>query len=394
MSKTYYTILTGKSVSAIATFFLFGGDFQGIIKKIFIPKAGQLKEEIPMHGFIRYNNITYDEVIVRISKNTKVFPYIEHCEINIHGSIGILTALQTLFTTLEIKEVTPPAILLKALQERKIKYYEFELFNELFKTSSLKYTTLLLEEQKNPFLKTLSKNINDIDYLKKLTDQLLSKYAVIRKFKKPIKVAIFGGPNAGKSTLFNCLCNSQRAITSNLPGTTTDYISHIIYYKDFAIELIDTAGLWESDDFVNLKAKEITKKLWKNTNMYKLVIFSYDAPIPCELINSISCHPENILLVENKIDLQKPATLNNLNLPTIKISAHQKLNIDILFENIKKMIGLEQFENLSNPIIFTQRQKILLTKLIKAIENQEISKVKTIIGELENGKRIPSCKAS
>ncbi len=385
--KTFFSLVTGNSVSAIATFILFGNKYLEILKKIFISKGSQKQSlgDFINYGLIKVNDIVYDEVIVKNHQNATLFPYFPHCEINIHGSIGIINALRELFKSMDLYELNKMGLIQYALKNGYINYIDKELYHELYHTQSQKYTSLLLEEKKKPFLNYIKSNIDNTVFLTEFLQSLLDKYIILKRFKKPIKVGIFGAVNAGKSTLFNCLTNTQRAITSSLAATTRDYISHIVCFKEYSIKFLDTAGIWKSNDFINLKAKEVTKKLWNTKNILKVIVFSYDAPIPREFIKTLE--QQNSILVYNKIDIEKFGTPSKLNQEKIiQISALKNINIAMVHEEIEKKIKLDEFLNLTNPIIFTRRQQILIQKMLNLLNNNEKSKLKLVIEEIEKGK--------
>lgn len=396
MGNIYYSCVSGEGVSAIATFILFGEHFEieKIIKKIFIPKNSKnnpftIQYEKINYGILKFNSTIYDEVILTLFKESENFPYIEHCEINVHGSIGIVTAIKELFKILGIVEITKIGLCQYLFKNGKINYLEKEIYLEIFKAHSQKYIQLLEEEQRLSFVDIIKKEISCVSRTKEIICELISKYQYIKRFKKPIKVGIFGSTNTGKSTLFNCLTATQRALVSSTPKTTRDYISEVVNFRDFAIEFIDTAGFFESGDFIDTKAKEITKKIWEKQDIIKLVVFSYDAPLPAELIkafnNNNSTFNEKVIFVNNKIDLESvcPDVFNFNNL--VKVSALKNINIDLLMAQIKKVIGLANFLNLTNPIVFTPRQYLLLNRMLQSLDNKENAKLELLLDEIQYG---------
>ncbi len=393
VENTYYSLVSGHGISAIGTFILFGEHFKEVINKIFTPKNPLKKIDLDNYekinfGLLKFNDIIYDEVVLKIHKESQRFPYIAHCEINTHGSIGIIKAIKQLFLSLGINEISRTGMLLYLLKNKKLNYLEKEIYFELFKTMSAKYTELLEKEKEKSFLEVIKKAINDKVRVREIAEDLIHKYIIISRFKKPIKVGIFGAPNAGKSTLFNCLTATNRAIVSPQRGTTRDYLVHTVILKDFTIEFIDTAGIFESDDFIDTKAREITKKLWHRHDITKIVIFSYDAPQPKELSYNIQGQAidKKPILVYNKIDVKSlsHSTCNLYN--PVQISALKNIGIDSLMEEIKKKIGLADFQNLTNPIIFTKRQYILTNRILQILNNNEDSKLELLIKEIENGR--------
>lgn len=394
MNNLYYSHISTMAVSAITTFILFGdsNSLKKILSKIFIPKNRKdsgpfsFKVGVINHGILKYDGTIYDEVILTLHQESKYFPYIEHCTINAHGSIGIIRALKQLFEKLGAKEVTTCGLLEYLFKNHKINYLEKELFIEMFKTTSFKYLHLLEEEKRMNFLEIIKSNIQNLEEGKKVIEELIEKYKVILRFKKPVKVGIFGPANAGKSTLFNTLTATSRAIVSAVAGTTRDYLSHIVNFKDFSIEFIDTAGVFESSDFVDMNAGEITKKIWNKPGIIKIVVTSCDAPLPADWENN-GKFDENTILVYNKIDKYPDS---DIPFPTsasiIKISALKNINIDLLIEKIKQKIAVDDFLNLNNPVIFTRRQYILLNKMLHIIhKGGEKGELELLIKEIQDG---------
>ncbi len=177
-------------------------------------------------------------------------------------------------------------------------------------------------------------------------------------------VTICGLPNSGKSTLFNALLNRDRALVSNIPGTTRDYLEEPIIINDIAVKLIDTAGLRETQDEIE---SEGIKLVYGKLEEANLVIFLRDITDTKNNIETIykelkEKYPnQKFMLVNNKCDLLDKNIAEGIN-----ISAKNKEDI----EKIKTEIAgiMKECINVENDILLNQRQYHLLADAIKYLE--------------------------
>ena len=186
-----------------------------------------------------------------------------------------------------------------------------------------------------------------------------------RIIRDGINVAILGKPNVGKSSLMNALLNYERAIVTDIAGTTRDTLQESFIYKDTKINITDTAGLHESNDIVE---KIGIQKAIEQINQADLILLLLDGSSELskedkENLNLV--RGKKVIIVENKTDL--PQKLN-LDFPTIKISAKNNKNIDILKQKILDSVLDKDF--VQNDLVLTNKRHIIAIKqALELIEN-------------------------
>ena len=174
-----------------------------------------------------------------------------------------------------------------------------------------------------------------------MMDKLYSSFEQGKIIKNGIRTVILGRPNAGKSSLLNTILNEERAIVSNIEGTTRDTIEELVNIKGIPINLVDTAGIRESDNEIEKIGVEKAKRLAENADLI-IAIFDITENIneeDNEILNIIK--NKNSIIVLNKIDIQEnnnimESKLQKLSKPIIKISAKNNEGVDILYDEIER----------------------------------------------------------
>lgn len=233
----------------------------------------------------------------------------------------------------------------------------------------------------------LDEEQRDLDFdqaIKDRTYDLLRQIAEIKahfaqqqQIKEGVRIALLGIVNAGKSTLFNAILKKERAIVTDIEGTTRDSIETNIYRNGNFWLLIDTAGIRQTDDIIEQKGIE---RSFSEAAASDIVLLVIDATRPLtplqyqQYVAIVAQYSEKILVVINKVDelagsYQHSATLSFLsNLPTIALSAKNKKGVDSLEEAIEKKIQ-QLFAQLNSPFLLNQRQFKLLTEIEVGLEN-------------------------
>ncbi len=192
-----------------------------------------------------------------------------------------------------------------------------------------------------------------------LLRELLTSMQRAAKLFDGIELAIIGEPNVGKSTLFNVLCGTNRAIVSSQPGTTRDTIDATLDIKGNIVRVIDTAGLRDTADIIEREGVLRTQDAIKKSD---IVIFLQEASQPAKDFSYLSTEAK-ILYVFSKADLGIFQSNTIINEDTLFISAEKRINIDVLLEKIA-----EQLEKISfNGIAASTRISIALQTLIEIL---------------------------
>tara|TARA_B100001175_G_C19390922_1_gene581382 strand:- start:133 stop:1050 length:918 start_codon:yes stop_codon:yes gene_type:complete len=230
------------------------------------------------------------------------------------------------------------------------------------------------------------------DEFKKLTNKIKSELKVLinsfqsgNVLKNGISVAIAGKPNAGKSSLLNTLLNEDKAIVSEIPGTTRDSIEDSLIIDGINFRFIDTAGLRETEDIIESKGIERTKEKIKKA---KILLYLFD--VNDTNIDEIKSKTDSfkrkdlsILLVRNKIDLkiENKNLLNNLkNSEIIEISATDSESVSKLKKRLVDEVDI--LNPYTDVIISNSRHYEALIKALKAIEEVNKGLKENISGDL------------
>ena len=196
--------------------------------------------------------------------------------------------------------------------------------------------------------------------------------------KEGIKTAIIGKPNAGKSSLLNAILDEDRAIVTNIEGTTRDTIEEFVNINGIPLNLIDTAGIRNTTNEVEQIGVKKSKKIAQDAD---LIIAIFDATKDLskedmEILDIIK--DKKIIIVLNKIDLPCKIDENNEYLKSItnnivKISALNNIGIEEIYNKITKMFNLNEI-NLDNEIVITNlRHKNLIHKAMENVEKAKQS---------------------
>ncbi|MEG2922585.1 MAG: tRNA uridine-5-carboxymethylaminomethyl(34) synthesis GTPase MnmE [Malacoplasma sp.] len=211
--------------------------------------------------------------------------------------------------------------------------------------------------------KSIFKEIGNVVFL---LEKILEEFIISEKIFKGFNVAIIGKPNVGKSSLLNAFLKEERAIVSNIAGTTRDFVSESIIVKGILINIIDTAGIRDS----NNKIEKIgVKKTFELVDKADLLLFVIDNSKPIskeeiKFLNDKKLASKKIILVKNKSDIAK--NYNN-DIHGILVSA-KKIEIGDLFLEIEKELSFGEIDNL-NSVISTQDQSSYIKNVINILNN-------------------------
>ncbi len=185
--------------------------------------------------------------------------------------------------------------------------------------------------------------------------------------KDGINVALVGAPNVGKSSIMNALLQYNRAIVSNIAGTTRDTLTESFIYKGVKINLIDTAGIHESNDYVESLGIE---RSWNTINNADVILYIIDSTVGFsendkEIIRKIN--KDNIIIVNNKIDINNNTYVNK-DFITLNTSATKENGLDALKEEIYNKVITTPL-NSEYLYITNNRHKVLLENTLLSLNN-------------------------
>ena len=428
INDTIVALATATGVGAIAVIRLSGKEAITLSDKIFKTLNGKPLSEAPSHtvhlGTIKNENQVIDECLATIFKGKKSYTGEPVVEFSCHGSAYITQEVIKLCLANGARLAQAGEFTKRAFLNGKLALNQAEAVADLIASDSKASHQVALQQMRGGFtseIEDLRQELlnfaslieleldfseEDVEFadrsqfeqlLKKIKttlQTLIQSFSAGNAIKNGIPVAIVGKPNAGKSTLLNTLLNEERAIVSDIAGTTRDTIEETLHIDGFTFRFIDTAGIRATQDKIEAigveKAKEKIKKA-------QLILYLYNEKenTTDEVIHFVTenYHKEaKFILLHNKIeDLQEGITpFDNEILASIpeeyifsqlRISAKENINID----ELKKILSL-YVKNLSpsagNTIITNIRHYEALNNALQALEKVEEGMQMHLSGDL------------
>lgn len=430
MNDTIAAISTSIGAGAIAIIRISGKDSIEIVNKIFKGKnLTKVKSHTINYGYILENERIVDEVLVSIMRAPKTFTTEDVVEINCHGSIAALNKILELLLLNGCRLAEPGEFTKRAFLNGRIDLIKAESVMDVINSKTEKSLSLainqltgsvskLINGERQKLLEILA-NINvKIDYpeyedIEDIThEKLLGNIKEIENdlikilkdsengkiIKEGIKTSIIGKPNVGKSSLLNKLIEEEKAIVTDVAGTTRDIVEGTINIDGIILNLIDTAGIRDTNDVVeNIGVQKSIDLINKSDLILFMVdngepLDKYDYEIMQKLQN------KNYILIVNKIE--KESKLDLKDFPTtnlIETSVINDVGITELKTRIKELYNTEQINTKDLTYLTSARSIALLKQAIslipqlkKSIESNipidmieiDVKKIWSILGEI------------
>lgn len=405
MENPIVAISTASGNAGIGIVRLSGEGVFDILNKIFIPisKDKTIKGYTMKYGKIIDKDEDIDEVLVSYFIGPKSYTREDMVEINTHGGIIVEKKILDLCLRNGAELAKPGEFTKRAFLNGRIDLSQAEAIINLINAKTDKEAS----ESLNQLEGNLSKTIEDIEHallntitavevsidypeydidelegrdeLKELIDskekldKLEKSFEVGKILRDGISTAIIGKPNAGKSSLLNSILKEDRAIVSDIEGTTRDTIEEFVNVNGIPLKIVDTAGIRKTDNEIEKIGVQKAKKLAESSDLI-IAIFDITKKLDNEdkeILNEIK--DKNVIILLNKIDLKNDDKemmdeLSKYSKPIFKISAKNNEGLDILYDEIEKMFNLNQISSNNETTITNERHKI---QIIKAKENIE-----------------------
>ncbi|MCQ2086785.1 MAG: tRNA uridine-5-carboxymethylaminomethyl(34) synthesis GTPase MnmE [Bacilli bacterium] len=399
MFETIVALATPPMKSALAIIRLSGDDVFNVVSKCFTKNIENLTKKEIMYGSIVDSDQKIDDVILLAYKGPKSFTGEDSVEIICHGSMLIANQIIQLLIKCGARLATNGEYSSRAFMHNKIDLVQAEAINDVINatTAEAKNLSLLsldgkvsnkivpLKTRLADVISLIEVNIDypeyeDIEVANKdtiisLCDELVPQIDVLvaegnkaKIIKEGIKVAIVGKPNVGKSSLLNALIGEEKAIVTDIAGTTRDIVEGDVNLNGLTLHLLDTAGIHTTGDKVENIGIQKAKNSISDADLVILV-----------LDNSRLIDSEDLELLEETKNSRRIVVLNksdidaNPKMEGILISA-EKNNIQELVNKIKEVVGLDE-QSFKTPALNNSRQIGLLQKakedLIRAKEDAE-----------------------
>jgi tRNA modification GTPase len=414
-NDTIAAIATPPGVGAIGVLRLSGDQSFEIIQKLFPSKNLHLQPANTLHvGYLKEGETVLDEVVISLFKKPASYTGEDVIEISCHGSpfvqqqvldalirngarlakAGEFTQRAFLNKKLDLTQAEAVGDLIasntKASQNTALNNMRggfskvlMELREELIKFSSLIELELDFSEEDVEFADRhqFSMLINKIETT---VNQLIESFRLGNVIKNGVSVAIVGKPNAGKSTLLNTLLNENRAIVSEIAGTTRDTIEETININGILFRLIDTAGIREhSTDVIEnmgvVKSKEKIRQA--DIVLYLFDVNDLNAEELSKIISGIKKENSNIITVANKTDIAAKSAFHPDLSKEIFISAKENIGISALKEALFMMAAGSGI-NTENVVITNARHFAALTEISKSLQEIKSGLQNRISGDL------------
>lgn len=400
MNDTIAAISTPLGVGAIGIIRVSGADSINIVNKIF---DGSNLEQVPTHT-IHYGHIIdktsiIDEVLVSVFKAPKTFTKENIVEINSHGSIASLNKILELLLLNGCRMAEPGEFTKRAYMNGRIDLLEAEGIMDMINAKSEKARALamnqvdgklsdLIKKLRQSILEVLANIEVNIDYpeyedildltledlrpkivtLEEKLNEILSNSQNGKIIKEGINVAILGKPNVGKSSILNALLNEEKAIVTDIQGTTRDYVEGSIYLNGIPLNFIDTAGIRDTKDVVEKIGVEKSLKLIENADLI-LFVLSNNEKISEEEIKLLDqIKDKKHIVVVNKSDLDKKIIVPD-GINPIYISTYHKNDVEKIKDQIKILFNLEQLETEDLTYISNARCIAIIKEALQRLED-------------------------
>ncbi len=397
MNDTIAAIATPLAEGAISIIKVSGDQAIEKVNQIFDKDLKSFGANTINYGnIIDSNNQVVDEVMVSVFKAPASFTREDVVEINTHGGVLVTRSVLSLVLSQGVRLARPGEFTQRAFLNGRVDLTQAEAINDLITASSSKAMELAVSGIKGSIKKLLDPLIEDmlnviatievnIDYPEyddviilsnKLVKPSVSKWVKdldiiieramkTREIKEGVSTVIIGEPNVGKSSLFNALIEEDKAIVTDIAGTTRDLVEGVIHLDNVTLSLIDTAGLRDTEDKIEKIGIEKTNEAIKKA---EFIIMVLDASRPIneresELLETIK--DKRHIVVYNKADLKK--------FGEVRVSAI-KNDIEALVDKINKKFEYSELD-LSEGSLNNERQiglaleaQISLKQALMAIE--------------------------
>lgn len=412
IGETIAAIATPPGEGGIAIIRISGKEAFSIADSIFSKKISSCATHTAHYGYVKdFSGRKIDEALVIIMKGRRSYTGEDTVEIQCHG--GVIASKKILEVVLEAgaRLATPGEFTFKAFMNGKIDLSQAEAVQQLIHAKNERalfhagnHLEGALSEKISQFQKTITEltaileasvdfpeeglEFIGMDVFLQRLDRVISEMQTLlatfhdgRKIHYGISLCIVGCPNAGKSSLMNALLNKERAIVTPVAGTTRDLLEEDLLLNGLHFRLIDTAGIRESDEIVEIEGIRRTHLAMQSADLILLVLDA-NKPLAKEEDLLLSQLPkEKTVVIWNKVDLGE-LHICDLEFPyAVKVSAKEKWHLEDLKAAIDKVLWDKGAPEKGEVLITSYRQKEALNEAIAYCEKVKEGLIREISPE-------------
>lgn len=398
MEDTIAAISTTLGVGAISIIRVSGTEAISIANNVFKGKdLTKVNSHTINYGHIIDNEEIVDEVLISVMRAPRTFTMEDIVEINCHGGVATTNRVLEILLSNGCRLAEPGEFTKRAFLNGRIDLIEAEGIMDLINSKTNQAASVALNQvdgKVSNLIKSLRQEIIEIlanievniDYpeyedieeytlnqlkksiidIKEKINEILNESRNGQLIKDGIKVSIIGKPNVGKSSILNRLLDEEKAIVTDVEGTTRDLVEGTINIDGLVLNIIDTAGIRKTDNIVENIGVNKSIELMNNSDLVLFVLNNNEEMDieTKELINSLK--DKNYIIIINKIDLPtRIEKINNENI--IYLSAKTNEGIDALKKKIKKLYDLDNIEKKDMTYLTSARSISLLRQALKSI---------------------------
>ena len=374
-TDTICALSSAPGMGAIALIRLSGKDAMSIVESIFTKSLASQKTHTAHFGRIHKDDNIIDEVVVTLYKNPGSFTGEDIVEIACHGSVYIQEQILELLIQKGARMAGPGEFSLRTFMNGKMDLSQTEAIADLISSTSKAAHKVAMHQMRGGFSSEINElreglisfaslveleldfSQEDVEFadrqqLRELVEQvnakvssLLHSYKLGNVIKNGVPVAIVGSPNAGKSTLLNALLNEEKAIVSDIAGTTRDVIEDTIVLNGVEFRFIDTAGIRETEDIIeNLGIKRAYDQIKKAAIILLLIdLTEMSEDFVLQQIatfeKSVNLEEQDFIPIFNKVDQVDLKQYQKLTEKGLFISAKTKDNLEDLVNRLAATVG-------------------------------------------------------
>ncbi|MBP3621870.1 MAG: tRNA uridine-5-carboxymethylaminomethyl(34) synthesis GTPase MnmE [Lachnospiraceae bacterium] len=380
MKDTIAAIATGMGNSGIGIIRISGDEALNIANKIFKPKnsnkdISSMESYTAAYGVIEYEGEIYDEAIALIMKAPKTYTAEDVVELDCHGGVTILKRILDLVIKLGARPAEPGEFTKRAFLNGRIDMSQAESVmdlihakNDMAAKSSLKqlrgglkdiisgmrekllyniaYIESALDDPENYSLEDFPQQLKEtVDNLLITVESLIKSSDNGRIIKEGIRTVIVGRPNAGKSSVLNMLLGEDRAIVTDIEGTTRDTLEELINIDGITLNMVDTAGIRDTEDLV------------EKIGVDKAKDSILDADLILYIVDGTAQLDENDFKIIDIIKDKKSITIinkNDMDIVVDKLLITSKINTEIIELSAKEGTGKDTLKNLLKEMFFNE----------------------------------------